>query len=220
MSRARLRALSETQVRRVLAAGGMLIESGGQWLAYRSQDARLSAAGSLSPLIAGRLQAEGAILADPQKPRRFHALQRLAPARTAIPPPARLLEGAPSQKPVSLLDTIAADLISKPGDLVRLKAASQRFLADMRQASARPARLGERRPPGAGPEKALSRLTALEAAIGLDRFRQLESLLVHSGSAKAFAREAGLAEAEVYKTALSTLMALIEAYNLAVRVAR
>lgn len=220
MSRARLRVLSETQVRRVLAAGGMLIESGGQWLAYRSQDARLSAAGSLSPLIAGRLQAEGAVHANPRKPGRFLANQQRAPARAAISPPARLLEGGRGQKPVSLFDTIAADLISKPGDLARLKAASQRFLADMRQASARPARLGERRPLGAEPEKALSRLTALEAAIGPDRFRQLESLLVHSGTAKVFAREAGLAEAEAYKTALSALMALIEAYNLAVRVAR
>ncbi|MGE6698076.1 hypothetical protein ACQKH5_10325 [Hyphomonas sp. NPDC076900] len=221
MSRARLRALSETQVRRVLAAGGMLIESGGQWLAYRSQDARLSAAGSLSPLIAGRLQAEGVVHADPQKPRRFLAIQRRAPAHAAISPPARLLEGARSaQKPVSLFETIMADFISKPGDLARLKAASQRFLADTRQASARPSRPGERRPPGAGPETALSRLTALEAAIGLDRFRQLESLLVHPGTAKAFAREAGLAEAEAYKTALSALMALTEAYDLAVRAAR
>lgn len=220
MSRARLRALSETQVRRVLGAGGMLIESGGQWRAYRSQDARLSAAGSLSPLIAGRLQDEGAVHADPQRPWRFLAIERLAPARAAIPPPARLLEGGRRQKPVSLFDTIMADFISKPADLARLKAASQRFQVDMRQASAAPARPGERRPPGAGPETALSRLTALQAAIGLDRFRQLESLLIHSGTVKAFAREAGLAEAEACKTALSALMALIAAYDLAVTAAR
>lgn len=220
MSRAKLRALSETQVRRVLAAGGMLIESGGQWLAYRSQDARLSAAGSLSPLIAGRLKAEGAVHADPQRPHRLLPLQRFAPARAAIPPPVRLLEGGRGQKPVSLFDTIAADLISKPGDLARLKAASQRFLTDMRQASARSGRPGDRRPAGTGPEAALSRLTGLQATIGLDRFRQLESLLVHSGTARAFAREAGLAEAEAYKAALSALTALIEAYDLAVRAAR
>lgn len=220
MSRARLRALSETQVRRVLAAGGMLVESGGQWRAYRSQDARMSAAGCISPLIAGRLQAEGAVHADLQRPRRFLAVPRLAPPRAAVPPPARLLEGKRGPKPVSLFDTITADLISKPGELARLRAASQRFLVDMHQASTRPPKLSERRPPGAGPEVALSRLATLEAAIGLDRFRQLESLLVNSDTAKAFAREAGLEEPKAYQAALTALMALIEAYDLAIRAPR
>ncbi|MBA4226763.1 MAG: hypothetical protein C0456_09030 [Hyphomonas sp.] len=220
MSRARLRALSETQVRRVLAAGGMLVESGGQWRAYRCQDARMSAAGCISPLIAGRLKAEGAVHADPQKPRRWLAIQPLAPSGAAIPPPVRLLEGRRGQKPVSLFDTITADLISKPGELARLRAASQRFLVDMHQASTRPSKLGERRPPSMGPEAALSRLAALEAVIGLDRFRQLESLLVRSDTAKAFAREAGLEEPGAYKAALAALMALIEAYDLAIKAPR
>lgn len=217
MSRTRLRALSETQVRRVLAAGGMLVESGGLWRAYRSQDARLSAAGSLSPLIAGRLKAEGAVRADPQKPRRWLAIQPLAPSGAAIPPPIRLLEGRRGQKPVSLFDTIIADLISKPGELARLRAASQRFLVDMHQASTRLSKLSERRPPGMGPEAALSRLAALEAAIGLEKFRQLENLLVSSASAKTFARETGLEEPRAYKVALAALMALIEAYDLSIK---
>lgn len=59
MSPARLRMLSEPQVRRVLSAGGMLVESGGAWRAYRSHDARHSPAGGVSPLIAGRLRTAG-----------------------------------------------------------------------------------------------------------------------------------------------------------------
>lgn len=138
MSPARLRMLSEPQVRRVLSAGGMLVESGGAWRAYRSHDARHSPAGGVSPLIAGRLRTEGAVSGHPQKPGRFLASALQAIPHEVVPPPSGLLEGRISQKPRSLFELIVAGLASNPGELARLKAATGRFLADMGQVSRRP----------------------------------------------------------------------------------
>lgn len=214
MSRARLRILSEAQVCRVLAAGGMLVESGGQWRAYRGQDARLSPAGCISPLIAERLQSEGALRGDPQKPRRFLASRLKATSPAASPPPSRLLETGRSKPPPALIDAIMADCFSKPGDLARLRAATQRFLGDIRLVSAP---LSSRADQGRGARAARSRLATLENDIGLKTFRQLEQLLVNPGSAKAFARELALQEAEAYTVAVSALGVLVEAYDLAIK---
>lgn len=214
MSRARLRILSETQVCRVLAAGGMLVESGGRWRAYRGQDARLSPAGCISPLIAERLQSEGVLRGDPQKPRRFLASRPNAVSPAASPPPSRLLETRQSKQPPALIDAIMADRFSKPGDLARIRAATQRFLGDIQAVSAPLSlRVGQ----GRGAHAARSRLATLENVIGLKTFRQLEQLLVSRGSAKAFARELALQEAEAYTVASSALGALVKAYDLAIQ---
>lgn len=215
MSPARLRMLSEPQVRRVLSAGGMLVESGGAWRAYRSHDARHSPAGGVSPLIAGRLRTEGAVSGHPQKPGRFLASALQAIPHEVVPPPSGLLEGRISQKPRSLFELIVAGLASNPGELARLKAATGRFLADMGQVSRRP-------PQGAssGLDAALARLSRLEAAIGRDRFRHLESLLVHSATAGTFARDERLSPPEACEVARAALNALVSAYDLALKAPR
>lgn len=212
MSPARLRMLSEPQLRRVMAAGGMLVESGGQWRAYRSQDARHSAAGGVSPLVAARLRSEGVVTPHPQKPGRFLASALQAAPRGILQPPAGLVQGRPSQKPRSLAGLITAALASEPGELSRLKAATGRFLADMGQVS--------RRPPQAasgGLDAALARLGRLEAAIGRYQFRHLEYLLAHSATAAAFARDTGLSASEANEAARAALEALVKAYDLAIR---
>lgn len=219
MSPARLRMLSEPQVRRVLAAGGMLVESGGAWRAYRSQDARHSPAGGVSPLIAGRLRTEGAVSVHPQKPDRFLASAPQVVPHDVIPPTSGLLEGRVFQKPRSLFELIVAGLASNPGEVARLKAATGRFLADMGQVSRRPPQRGSRPPHGAcsGLGAALARLGRLEAAIGRDRFRHLESLLVHSATASTFARDERLSPPEAYEVARAALNALVSAYDLAIK---
>ena len=222
MSPARLRMLSEPQVRRVLSAGGMLVESGGAWRAYRSHDARHSPAGGVSPLIAGRLRTEGAVSGHPQKPGRFLASALQAIPHEVVPPPSGLLEGRISQKPRSLFELIVAGLASNPGELARLKAATGRFLADMGQVSRRPPPRGSCTPQGAssGLDAALARLSRLEAAIGRDRFRHLESLLVHSATAGTFARDAQLSPPEACEVARAALNALVSAYDLALKAPR
>lgn len=219
MSPARLRMLSEPQLRRVLVAGGMLVESGGQWRAYRSQDARHSAAGGVSPLVAARLRSEGVVTPHPQKPGRFLASALQAAPRGILPPPAGLLQGRPSHKPRSLAGLITAALASEPSELSRLKAATGRFLADMGQVSRRPLPRGSRAPQAAsgGLDAALARLGRLEAAIGRDQFRHLEYLLAHSATAAAFARDTGLSASEANEAARAALEALVKAYDLAIR---
>ncbi|WP_156950302.1 MULTISPECIES: hypothetical protein [Hyphomonas] len=111
-----------------------------------------------------------------------------------------------------------ASAASEPGERVRLKAAAQRFLADVRLAAASPElplrRAGQ--PASADPEVALGRLAALESAIGLNLFRQLECLLVDGAAEQVFARESGHKVHEAQGAALAALRTLARAYDLAV----
>lgn len=219
MTREHLRALSEAQVRRVIACGGMLVETGGQWRAHRSHDARRKAAGSITPLIANRLRSEGAVLPDPEKPGRLIAGRAsLPPPPSNLPVPAPLLQTGHFRRPASLFAGIVRDAACDLGEMTRLKAAAQRFLADIALAAANPKMALRQAPraPRADPAAALCRLTALEAAIGLRIFRQLESLLVDGASPAVFARETGRTMPEAPAAAIAALRALARAYDLGI----
>lgn len=204
MSDRHLRRLSEAQVRKVLAAGGMLVDAGGYWRAHRSRDARMKAAGQITRLIAERLQNEGAVHPDTERPDRLIAGLSVSPPRQEIiPPPAKLMMSGRCGKQPSLSALLARNPVSDPAETIRLKAAGQRFLADVRLAGC-----------SADPSAALGRLATLEAAIGIGIFRQLESLLVDALSLAGFVREHGLREPEAPATATNALRALARAYDL------
>lgn len=220
MTREHLRSLSEAQVRQVIACGGMLVEVGGEWRAHRSRDARRKAAGRITLLIANRLRSEGAVLPDPEKPGRLIAGRAsLRPPPGPVPLPAQVLQAGPFRKPVSLFAGIVRDAACDQGEMTRLKAAAQRFLADITLAAASP-KMSSRQPgrtARADPSAALCRLAALETAIGLSIFRQLECLLVSNASPAAFARESGRAMPEAPAAAMAALRALARAYDLGIK---
>lgn len=216
MSGGQLRLLSETQARSVLAAGGVLVKTAGRWRAHRSPDARLRAAGWVSPLITQRLEVEGAVCADPHRPERLIASPSLVPPqREALPRPACLLAPAANRQAASLFVMIAGGPVDASGEMIRLKAAAQRFLADMRLAAA--GAQSSSKSVVANPAAALGRLADLEAIIGLNMFRQLECLLVEASSPAGFARASGLCQAEAPLEAMAALRALARAYDLTPR---
>jgi hypothetical protein len=190
MKPARLRLLNEGQVRRVLAAGGMLAETGGQWRAYRTHDARRGPAGRTTPLIVNRLRDENAVRVDPERPGRLIAGSVTAPPVTNVQPPAYIMRASPLRPPGPLIADLAREMRDDPAEWVRLQAAANRFCAEMVLASALPgassARVGQ---PSAS--VAVSRLAALEASLGLSVFRMLESLIMDTAPAAAFARQFG-----------------------------
>ncbi len=214
MSPARLRLFNEGQVRRVLASGGMLVETDGQWRAYRTHDARRGPAGRTTPLIVNRLRAERAVLVDPERPGRLIAGCVTAPPVTSIPPPARLMRTTTWRPPVSLLAELTRELPETSAEVTRLKAAAQRFRADMDIAGALPSAA---RPGQSAVAAAVSRLAALEAGLSLQVFRQLESLIVDVASASAFARQFSFTGPEGRATALAALRSLAAAYDLALK---
>lgn len=222
MTGGRLRTLSEAQVRRVLASGGVLVETGGDWLAHRSRDARMRAAGRVTPLIVSRLQSDGVILADPTRPGRFLGGPSAAPPPLpAVPSPLRLLRPGRASAPASLYAGIVGAAAADLGEMTRLKAAAQRFRADISLAAASSRKVGRiaGRVAGADPDAALCRLAALEGVIGRSLFRQLESLLIDAASPAVFAREAGLRWQDASAQALEALRTLARAYDLSVRLA-
>lgn len=217
MSGGRVRSLDEAQVRRVLASGGILVEAGGEWRVHRSADARLRAAGRITPLIANRLRSLAVVHPDPDRPGRWLATRPLAaPAPEAVPLPAWLSPARRHVQPVSLLAAILGSPDSDPGERVRLKAAAQRFLADITLAGSAVA--PSRMAPGKHPQAALERLSALEASIGLETFRQLESLIAGRAGASHFAKDYGYGSTETASAgALEALRMLARAYDLARR---
>lgn len=212
----RLRLLNEGQVRRVLASGGMLVETAGQWRAYRTHDARKGPAGRTTPLIVNRLRAENAVRVDPERPARLIAGCLAPPRAVSVPPPAGLLLASPLPPPVSLLAELERDCSQGSAEVTRLKAAAQRFRADIHLAGAGSSSSATR-PGQSSPAIAITRLAALEAALSLPVFRQLESLIVDNASVAAFARQFGCSEAAGKAAALEALRSLAIAYNLAPR---
>lgn len=219
MNGVQLRLLTEPQVRRVLAGGGMLVEAGGQWCAHRDHDARRKAAGRITPLIVNRLKAEGIVFADPARPSRLISDASPLPAeRDRVPPPARLLLAGKPHRPVSLFTELAATASVHPGEMTRLKASARRFLADINQAAVRqPPRRAAGQPASTGSQAAMTRLAVLEKEIGLGMVRQLECLLVDAAPSAAFAQRSGCGVAEAPAAALAALRTLARAYDLAIR---
>lgn len=234
MSRA-LRPLSETEVHRLLRGGGMLVQAGALWQAYRRRDARCRPAGCVPPRIAARLKADGTIAEMRDVPGRWTGTAA-ARAEPALPgPPAHLLAMAAERpKRVPLALALLTDAGLTPLEASRLKAAGQRFLADLEQA-ATPQRITMRwdgMPMAKTPRfgglglmqdeaaAALSRLRAVEQSIGVDGFRRAEALLADRASRRSFALLCDCPVKQAGAVGLGCLRALVKAYALDVKAPR
>lgn len=214
MRRNGLRQLNEGQVRHVLAAGGMLVETAGQWRAHRNRDARMKPAGWTTQLIASRLQSERAVIADPERPVRLIAASTaLLPQQPVMAPPAALLQTGIHRRSDALLAELTRDPAFNAFEMTRLKAAARRFQADINQAAARQSA-------GPAPDAAVSRLAVLEKGVGLQTFRRLEALIVDAVSLSGFARHSACREADAPDIALAVLRSLANAYDLTLKPAR
>ncbi|MFN7054262.1 hypothetical protein [Hyphomonas sp.] len=229
------RILAGPEIDRLLAAGGMLAETEAGWLAYRRRDGRTRAAGSVPLRIVERLQDEG-VLTELKHPGGRWASRAALAAEQALPaPPAHLtFLTAPRPRRVALILTLLTDPKLAPAEAARLKAAGQRFLADLEQA-ATPQRvtmrwdglpLGVGAPAGGGgpvqpaASAALGRLEAVQRSIGRAMFRRAEALLAERATRRSFAELCGCAVKEVSGAGLDCLRQLARAYALDVRVPR
>lgn len=204
MSRLVLRQLSEAQARRVVCAGGMLVEGAGRWKVYRGRDARMKPAGWIPPRICHRLESEGVVRPDTARPeRRVSAECETSRSPRPVTPQLRCGSVRPSPAGSSLFAALVSDPAAAPDVRIRYKAAGHRFLVDLRQAA------------GASPAAANARLAALERAISLQTVRLLEALIGETLSMSAFARSAGCGEGEAAGMARSALASLARAYDLA-----
>lgn len=225
----RIRFLSEARAARILAAGGMVVETGGVHRVYRNADRRAGAIGSLAPHIVQRLEGLGLIaLQSARPPRRVWTgpAPGLPDLPRAIAPPVSLMlltrRGARESLLVRVL-RLQTDRFLR----VRLWSAAQRFSGDVERA-ATPAPMtmrwdglpvtGQRAAPGngghgTGAASALARLAALEAALGTPAMRHLEALLVQQLGPAAFARAFDLSTDETERCAAKRLAALADAYD-------
>ncbi|MBY9065292.1 hypothetical protein K1X12_00185 [Hyphomonas sp. WL0036] len=198
MTRFAPRSLSEDQVCRLLASGGTLVFAGGEWRAYRTQDARRRPAGIVSPLISRRLLAEAIAVEAPGDAARLIAnaarLKRIN--RPAGPLPSRFLSPAEPRKPVSLL----AQMLERPTtalpDATRLKTAARWFAADVQ------------------PCAASAKLERLEGALGPAQLRLLEALLCQQLALQSLAICVGCPEGETEALCLAALRQLAAFYGL------
>lgn len=210
MSRSSLRSLNETQARRVLAAGGVLVPGEGPWRLFRNGDTRRGPAGTVSLLIARRLMQEGLIWPDPGAPGRFIASLKLdRPSLNARAMTAECLFAQRPAKHASLYARLIAGGGIERGERLHMKVAAGRFLSDVRHTEKGGA---------SSAEAALGRLEALRAGLGTPVFRQLEALLVEEASERSFERLLGdlkqLDGRAAESVAISALRALAQAYDL------
>lgn len=203
MSRVVLRQLSEAQACRAVSAGGMLIEAGGRWKVYRGRDARRKPAGWIPPRIFQRLESEGFVRPDADRPeRRVSAGRQVQLPLHPIAPALKLGIARPVAARISLFASLMSDAATASEVRIRLKAAGHRFLVDLRQAA------------GPEPAAATARLAAVESAIGLQAVRQLEALIGEAMPVAAFARSAGCREGEARGMAQAALTSLARVYDL------
>lgn len=203
MSARRPRQFGETQLCRLLEAGGMLVSEGGLWAAYRRRDARSRIVGvAAAPTVERLLDAGRAQPLD-------GAPDRLVAAPPAIVPVPRIC--APSRRRLLRARPLIARLLSHPqllpGEAVRFSAAAGRFRADMQQAASREA--GR-----AGGAAACRRLREIERQIGAEMVRDLEMLLIEQASAAGFSIRRGCPVEEAEPRGLTCLHSLAEAFDL------
>lgn len=210
MSRSLLRSLNETQARRVLAAGGVLVPGEGPWRLYRNGDTRRGPAGTVSVLIARRLMQEGLIGPAPRAAGRFIASPQLdRPSLNARAITADCLVARKPARHASLYARLIARGGIERGELLHMKVAAGRLLSDVRQTEN-----------GAAPsvQAAIGRLEALRTRLGTPVFRHLEALLVEEASERSFQRLIGDLKQRDDRAsdtiALSALRALAQAYDL------
>ncbi|MFN4024039.1 MAG: hypothetical protein ACK4MQ_04350 [Hyphomonas sp.] len=202
MSARRPRQFGETQLCRLLEAGGMLVSDGGLWAAYRRQDARSRIVGvAAAPTVERLLDAGRARPLD-------GAPDRLVAVRAAIVPVPRICEtGRRQPRARPLMTQLLSHPQLLPGEAIRFGAAAGRFRADMQQAASREA--GR-----AGGAAACRRLREIERRIGAEMVRDLEMLLIEQASAAGFAIRRGCPIEEAEPRGLTCLHRLAEAFDL------